>query len=103
MLFFSLLAFEAIHNFKTEILLAPKDIVMSDELEDLVQRRRDTLVSILSTAKPLHGKGYFIVDNTIITAIVSAATTYIVVLVQFNMSETPLQTNETNSSIDVKN
>ena len=76
--------------------MAPIDSVMTDASEDLVQRRRDTLVSILSTAKPLHGQGFFNVDHSIITAIVGAAITYIVVLMQFGMSENPLKNDGIN-------
>jgi len=62
-----------------------------DYSESFIQRQLDTLVSILSTARPLHGRGFFHVNHSIITSIVGAATTYIVVLVQFNISEKPLK------------
>ena len=84
------LAFETINNLRTEVLMAHVDEDISDQSEDLIQRRRETLASILSTAKPLHGRGFFNINNSIVTTIVGAATTYIVVLVQFNMAEKPL-------------
>jgi hypothetical protein len=80
-------AFEAINNFKTELLMVQMDDDISDKSENLIQRRYETLVLILGTAKPLNGKGFFDVNHLIITSIVGAATTYIVVLLQFNMSE----------------
>jgi hypothetical protein len=70
--------------------MAHMDDDISDISECLIQRRRETLVSILSTAKPLHGRGFFCVNHSIVTSIIGAATTYIVVLVQFNISEKPL-------------
>jgi hypothetical protein len=85
------LAFETINNFKTEILMAHTDDDISDNSESLMERRHETLVSILNTASPLHGQGFFNVNHSIATSLVGAATTYIVALVQFNMSEKPLE------------
>lgn len=61
----------------------------SDEPADqLIHQRQNTLVAILSRAKPLTGQGFFNVDSSMIMSIIGAAVTYIIVLLQFNMSET---------------
>ena len=76
--------FKTITNCKNEIVMLPcRDFVE----EDTIQKQKEILISILSSASPLNGKGYFQVDNSIITSVIGAATTYIVVLVQFNISE----------------
>jgi hypothetical protein len=71
--------------------MSDMDDEISEDSENIIQRRREALVSILSTATPLHGRGFFNVNHSIVTSIVGAATTYIVVLVQFNISEKPLK------------
>jgi 7tm Chemosensory receptor len=43
----------------------------------------------LSRAKPLSGLGFFFIDKPMIVSIIGAAITYIIVLLQFNMSEIP--------------
>jgi hypothetical protein len=69
---------------KREILMKTAKDTSDDEI---VQLRKEILISLLSSAVPLNGKGYFEVGNSIVTSIIGAATTYIVVLVQFNISE----------------
>ena len=49
--------------------------------------RRNDLVAILESAQPLTGRGFFTVNNSVMTSIIGAATTYIVVLLQFDQSE----------------
>jgi hypothetical protein len=49
--------------------------------------RRNDLVAILESAQPLTGRGFFEVNKSVMTSIVGAATTYIVVLIQFEQSE----------------
>jgi hypothetical protein len=61
-----------------------------ERLEGLLKERQEMLSAILATAKPVTGQGYFSIDKPMITSIIGAATTYIVVLVQFNMSEKPV-------------
>ena len=56
--------------------------------DELIRGRQNTLVSIVSRAKPFTGVGYFNIDGRMIVSIIGAATTYIIVLVQFRMSET---------------
>jgi hypothetical protein len=49
--------------------------------------RRNELVAMLKTAEPMNGNGFFDVNNSVMTSIIGAATTYIVVLLQFDLSE----------------
>jgi hypothetical protein len=63
------------------------DGVVDGQLESLLKERQEILSSILSTAKPISGQGFFNVERPMVTSIIGAATTYIVILVQFNMSE----------------
>ena len=58
-----------------------------ERAEYVLKERQEMLESILAKAKPLNGKGFFNVDRPMMMSIVSAATTYIIILVQFNMSE----------------
>ena len=76
-------------NLRREILMGPLTDNEDLDDEDLVQRRQNVLLSCLALAKPVHGQGFFNVNRPMITSIIGAATTYIVVLVQFNMSEKP--------------
>jgi hypothetical protein len=39
------------------------------------------------TARPMTGRGFFNIDYPMVTSIMSAATTYIFVLIQFKMAE----------------
>ena len=55
--------------------------------EIVAQMRRNELLLMLDSATPLSGAGYFSVKKSVVTSIIGAATTYIVVLVQFNLSE----------------
>lgn len=55
--------------------------------EIVAHLRRNELLSILDSATPLSGAGYFSVKKSAVTSIIGAATTYVVVLVQFNLSE----------------
>jgi hypothetical protein len=58
-----------------------------NQTEGTFRFRRETLLSILNTSIPLNGSGYFQVNNSVVTSVIGAATTYIVVLLQFNISE----------------
>ena len=69
------------------IVLKPPREDCNEAEESLLKERQEMLITILSTAKPLSGKGFFNLDRPLMTSMISAATTYIVVLVQFNMSE----------------
>ena len=53
-------------------------------------QRQQALVSILVRAKPLTGQGYVSVDKPMVISIIGAATTYIIVLLQFSLAEKPL-------------
>ena len=66
--------------------------------EQLIQQKQNALMSILSRAKPLTGRGYFNVDRQMIISVIGAATTYIIVLLQFNLSE-KADIEETNLTI----
>ena len=61
-------------------------------------QKRTILSSILATAKPINGLGFFVIDKPMVTSFVGVATTYIVVLVQFNLSENPVMTTPPNVS-----
>ena len=52
----------------------------------------------MATAKPINGLGFFVIDKPMVTSFVGVATTYIVVLVQFNLSENPVMTTPPNVS-----
>ena len=71
-----------------EMLLSKSTEESKEADETLLKSRQEMLISILSTAKPLTGQGFFNVNRTLVTSMISAATTYIVVLLQFNISET---------------
>ena len=77
-------AFEAINKAKTEVTLSNS---ATGDAENLFKLRREVLISILDSSKPLNGRGFFQVNNSIVTSVVGAATTYIVVLMQFGISE----------------
>ena len=81
---FSFKGFKMITNCQKEIVMLPNGVFGE---EDTIQKQKEILISILSSASPLNGKGYFQVNNSIITSVIAAATTYVVVLVQFNISE----------------
>ena len=77
-----------INRMHAEIHLSKSNEEFKESDETLLKSRQEMLISILSTAKPLTGYGFFNVDRTLVTSMISAATTYIVVLLQFNISET---------------
>lgn len=79
------IAYEVINKAKKDVTLLN---TATGETEKLFKLRRDILVSILESSVPLNGRGFFQVNNSILTSVVGAATTYIVVLMQFGMSET---------------
>ena len=85
---FLVVAFETITNVKKDILMKTGKVYFPEE--EIVQQKKEILISILSSAIPLNGNGYFQVKNSIVTSIIGAATTYIVVLVQFKISENSL-------------
>jgi hypothetical protein len=80
---------------KLEIFLDKADDGYDERSESLLKERQDMLFSILSSVKPMTGHGYFNIDKPMITSIIGAAITYIVILVQFNMSEKPLRNSTT--------
>jgi 7tm Chemosensory receptor len=80
--FFS--AYETIRESKTEIILSNS---LKNENEELFKIRRETIFSILDESVPLNGKGFFEVNNSTVTGVIGAAITYIVVLLQFSISE----------------
>ena len=55
--------------------------------EETFTIRRNILFSFLSTPVPLNGMGFFQVNHSTMTSVIGAATTYLVVLLQFNISE----------------
>lgn len=61
--------------------------ILDEGTEHLLKKRQEMLVSVLAEAKPLNGKGFFNIDRPMIVSIFSAAITYIIILVQFNMAE----------------
>ena len=67
--------------------MAKTSDIYDENAEHLLKERQDMLASILAMAKPLNGKGYFNVDRPMVMSIFSSAITYIIILVQFNMSE----------------
>ena len=77
-----------ISRMHAEMLLSKSTEESKEADETLLKSRQEMLISILSTAKPLTGQGFFNVNRTLVTSMISAATTYIVVLLQFNISET---------------
>ena len=77
-----------ISRMHAEMLLSKSTEESKEADETLLKSRQEMLISILSTAKPLTGQGFFNVNRTLVTSMISAATKYIVVLLQFNMSET---------------
>ena len=79
-------AFATIQTAKKEIILEPMKMY-SDYDDTTLQMRRNELVAILDTAQPLNGYGFFVVNYSVITSIIAAATTYVVVLLQFDLSE----------------
>ena len=81
---FYFVAYETTTSLKKEILMTTAESFSEDQI---VQQKKEILISILSSASPFNDKGYFQVGNSIITSVIGAATTYIVVLVQFNISE----------------
>ena len=87
-----------INRMHAEIHLSKSNEEFKESDETLLKSRQEMLISILSTAKPLTGYGFFNVDRTLVTSMISAATTYIVVLIQFNMSETPTVQSNSNST-----
>ena len=70
---------------------AKKEVTLSytatGDCENLLKLRREVLTSILDSTVPLNGHGFFLVNNSILSSVVGAAITYIVVLLQFGMSE----------------
>ena len=87
-----------ISRMHAEMLLSKSTEESKEADETLLKSRQEMLISILSTAKPLTGYGFFNVDRTLVTSMISAATTYIVVLIQFNMSESPTVQSNSNST-----
>ena len=77
-----------ISRMHAEMLLSKSTEESKEADETLLKSRQEMLISILSTAKPLTGQGFFNVNRTLVTSMISEATKYIVVLLQFNMSET---------------
>jgi len=77
-------AFDVIQNAKVDIIMKSSNL---DHLNLEVLHKVKTLESILTTAKPLNGNGYFKVLNTTQTSVAGALATYLVVLIQFNFSE----------------
>jgi hypothetical protein len=83
-------AFDTIGQLQEEILIKlPSETNCSEEAESLLEQRQDVLISILSRAKPLSGLGFFFIDKPMIVSIIGAAITYIIVLLQFSLSENP--------------
>jgi len=77
-------AFAEIQDAKKDMLMKSAEI---DHLNHEDLHKVKTLVNLLSTAKPLNGNGYFKVLNTTQTSVAGALTTYLVVLIQFNITE----------------
>ena len=80
-------ALKAIDQLQDEILFMHSIDNCDEATEQLIQQRQNVLVSILYRAKPLTGRGFFNVDKSTIISIIGAAVTYIIVLLQFNLSE----------------
>ena len=80
-------AIDEIVSLQSEILLSTTMNVYDDGAEHLLKERQEMLLQILAAAKPLNGNGFFNVDRPMIMSIISAAITYIIIMVQFNMSE----------------
>jgi len=74
-------------NLHSEIFLARNTNILDESTERLLKERQEILASILVVAKPINGKGFFNVDRPMMMSILSAATTYIIILVQFNITE----------------
>jgi len=74
-----------------EIQDARKDVITKmtelDHSDFEVLQKANTLVLLLGSAKPLNGNGYFKVLNTTQTSVAGALTTYLVVLLQFSITE----------------
>ena len=85
----SIAAYEAISQLQDEIEFMPVMEECDKATDELIRQRKNELVSILSRAKPLTGGGYFNVDSPMIISVIGQATTYIIILVQFNTSEKP--------------
>ena len=101
--FATVAAYETISQLQDEVMFVPIKEGSDDVTENLVLLRQNALVSILSRAKPLTGRGYFIVDKSMIISIIGAATTYIIVLLQFNMSEKPDLGRANNTALGAPN
>lgn len=80
-------AFDEINNLQSEIILARSTKILDEMDERQLKERQEMLATMLVVAKPLNGKGFFNIDRPMIMSILSAAITYIIILVQFNMSE----------------
>ena len=80
-------AFDEIGNLESELFLARSSDIFDEKAEHLLKERQEMLASILAVATPFNGKGCFNVDRPMVMSIFSAAITYIIILVQFNMSE----------------
>jgi len=77
-------AYIEIQDAKHEIIMKTTKLDHSN-LEVLQMAK--TLKSLLGSAKPLNGNGYFKVLNTTQTSVAGALTTYLVVLIQFSITE----------------
>jgi len=77
-------AFSEIQDAKHEIIMMITEL---DHSNSEVLQMAKTLKSLLGSAKPLNGNGYFKVLNTTQTSVAGALTTYLVVLIQFSITE----------------
>jgi hypothetical protein len=77
-------AYETIRESKIEIILANSSKTGNKEVFKI---QRETIFSILDTSVQLNSEGFFQVNNSTVTAVIGAAITYIVVLLQFSISE----------------
>jgi len=77
-------AFSEIQDAKGEVIMMTTQL---DHSKPEILQMAKTLESLLGLAKPLNGNGYFKVLNTTQTSVAGALTTYLVVLIQFSITE----------------
>ncbi len=77
-------AFNEIEEAKTDIIMKSTEV---DYTNVEVMHKLKIILGLISSAKPLNGNGYFTVQNSTLTSVAGALTTYLVVLIQFNITE----------------
>ena len=94
---------DVISQLADDILFMPVQESYDEATDQLIHQRQYALVAILSRAKPLSGEGYFNVDRSMIMSVIGAAITYIIVLLQFNLTEKTNIEPKINSSCNATN